>query len=194
MKKLLLMLGVGMLAGLGVSTAVIVYLPVGATLTERYAAAVEGEGGEEADTTGLEALAMGDALLEAEAATTLDTGSNATRAAVDPYEDLAGDAAGGAAEGPPSEGGPAMAPGTAVTPPAAPPVPAGIDADRLAKMFGSMPSRDAARVLDHLDDAEVGVILGKLGNREAAAILGSLDPERAALISRTVIRGERRSP
>ena len=70
----------------------------------------------------------------------------------------------------------------------------GIDADRLAKLFGSMQAREAARVLEHLDDAEVGIILGKLGNREAAAILGSLAPERAALISRSVIRGRRSSP
>jgi hypothetical protein len=65
---------------------------------------------------------------------------------------------------------------------------------RLAKLFGSMPVRDAASVLEHMDDHEVQVILGQLGNREAAAILGSLPPQRAAAISRTVIRGERSTP
>jgi flagellar motility protein MotE (MotC chaperone) len=52
-----------------------------------------------------------------------------------------------------------------------------------------MPAREAARVFEHMDDYEVQVILSQLGNREAAAILGNLAPERAAVISRAVIRG-----
>lgn len=62
---------------------------------------------------------------------------------------------------------------------------------QLAKLFASMQPREAARVLDKMDDFEVQVILNQLGNREAAAILGNLSPERAAMISRSVIRGER---
>jgi hypothetical protein len=69
--------------------------------------------------------------------------------------------------------------------------PSPIEADRLAKMFGQMQARDAAKVLEHLDDYEVQVILGQLGNREAAAILSNLSPERAAVISSSVIRAER---
>jgi Mg/Co/Ni transporter MgtE len=61
----------------------------------------------------------------------------------------------------------------------------------LAKLFASMQARDAAKVLEQMDDFEVQVILGALGNREAAAILSNLSPERAAVISRAVIRGER---
>ena len=54
-----------------------------------------------------------------------------------------------------------------------------------------MQPREAARVLDKMDDFEVQVILNQLSNRNAAAILGSLPPERAAMISRSVIRGDR---
>lgn len=61
----------------------------------------------------------------------------------------------------------------------------------LAKLFASMQARDAAKVLEQMEDFEVQVILGALGNREAAAILSNLTPERAAVISRAVIRGER---
>jgi hypothetical protein len=62
---------------------------------------------------------------------------------------------------------------------------------KLAKLFGSMQPREAARVLEHLDDTEVQVILAQLGTREAASILSNLRPERAAGISRSVLRGER---
>jgi hypothetical protein len=65
---------------------------------------------------------------------------------------------------------------------------------RLAKVFASMQAREAARVLEHLDDGEVQIILGQLGNREAAAVLSNLTPERAAVISRAIIRGERSHP
>ncbi|MEX0912214.1 MAG: hypothetical protein WD737_10565 [Gemmatimonadota bacterium] len=65
---------------------------------------------------------------------------------------------------------------------------------RLAELFASMQAREAARVLEHMDDFEVQTILTQLGNREAAAILSNLTPERAAVISRSVIRGERSTP
>lgn len=64
----------------------------------------------------------------------------------------------------------------------------------LAKLFAAMQARDAAKVLEQMEDFEVQVILGALGNREAAAILSNLSPERAAVISRAVIRGERSVP
>ena len=65
---------------------------------------------------------------------------------------------------------------------------------RLAKMFGSMQAREAARVLENMSDGEVEVILAQLGDREAASILSNLSPERAAQISQVVISGERSSP
>lgn len=71
---------------------------------------------------------------------------------------------------------------------------AGLAPERLARLFGSMQAREAARVLEFLDDQEVRIILGELGNREAAAILSHLTPERAAVISRFIIRGERSVP
>lgn len=76
---------------------------------------------------------------------------------------------------------------------AAPVLPEGaLTSAELAKLFAAMQARDAAKVLEQMDDYEVQVILGALGNREAAAILSSLPPERAAVISRAVILGERR--
>lgn len=65
---------------------------------------------------------------------------------------------------------------------------------RLAKLFGSMQAREAARVLEKMSDGEVEVILAQLGDREAASILSNLTPERAAQISQLVISGERSSP
>ena len=65
---------------------------------------------------------------------------------------------------------------------------------RLAKLFGSMQAREAARVLENMSDGEVEVILAQLGDREAASILSNLTPERAAQISQVVISGVRSSP
>ena len=65
---------------------------------------------------------------------------------------------------------------------------------RLAKLFGSMQAREAARVLEKMSDGEVEVILAQLGDREAASILSNLTPERAAQISQLVISGVRSSP
>ena len=62
---------------------------------------------------------------------------------------------------------------------------------RLAKFFGSMQAREAARVLEKMTDPEVETILAQLSDREAASILSNLTPERAAQISQVVISGER---
>lgn len=67
----------------------------------------------------------------------------------------------------------------------------GMSTAELAKLFATMQAREAARVLEHMEDQEVQMILGELGNREAASILSNLTPERAAVISRTILRGER---
>ena len=62
---------------------------------------------------------------------------------------------------------------------------------RLAKFFGSMQAREAARVLEKMTDSEVETILTQLSDRAAASILSNLTPERAAQISQVVISGER---
>ncbi len=58
---------------------------------------------------------------------------------------------------------------------------------RLAKIFGAMQARDAAAVLEKLDDGEVRAILHHLSDRKAAEILGAFSPERAAALSRAVL-------
>lgn len=62
---------------------------------------------------------------------------------------------------------------------------------RIAKIFGAMSAKDAARVLQQLDDADVQTVLGGLNDRQAAAILAGFPPERAAAISRAVMRGKK---
>jgi len=62
---------------------------------------------------------------------------------------------------------------------------------RIAKIFAAMPARDAARVLEQLDDADVQTVLTGLNDRQAAAILAGFPPARAAAISRAVIRGRK---
>lgn len=66
-----------------------------------------------------------------------------------------------------------------------------IQQDRLAKLFAAMPAKDAARVLEQMDDAEIETVLSYLRDRQAAAILGSLPTERAAGIGRSVLAGGR---
>jgi hypothetical protein len=62
---------------------------------------------------------------------------------------------------------------------------------RIAKIFAAMPAKDAARVLQQLDDADVQTVLGGLNDKQAAAILSGFPPERAAAISRAVLRGKK---
>jgi hypothetical protein len=64
---------------------------------------------------------------------------------------------------------------------------------RLAKLFGSMQAREAARVLEKMTDPEVEQILNSLSDRTAASVLSNLTPERAAQISQVVLSGERSS-
>lgn len=60
---------------------------------------------------------------------------------------------------------------------------------RLAKVFASMQSRDAAHILQQMDDGDVQTILGSLSPKQQAAILGQFPPQRAALLARATLRG-----
>ncbi len=71
---------------------------------------------------------------------------------------------------------------------AATPATAPIQERRLAKIFGAMQTKDAARVLMQMGDDDVQTILGYLGDRQAAAILATFPPQRAALIGRSSMR------
>jgi hypothetical protein len=59
---------------------------------------------------------------------------------------------------------------------------------RLAKIFSSMAPKDAAKVLQNMDDGDVKIILGYLGSRQAAAILGAFPTARAAELSRQALK------
>ena len=64
-------------------------------------------------------------------------------------------------------------------------------AEKVSKIFGAMPAKDAAKVLEQLDDAEVQSILAGLSDKQAASIMQHLPPQRAAAISKLVLRGGR---
>ena len=58
---------------------------------------------------------------------------------------------------------------------------------RLSKIFTSMPSKQAARILQQMGDGDVVVVLSGINDRKAAEILSFLPPERVAVISRSVL-------
>ena len=60
--------------------------------------------------------------------------------------------------------------------------------DRLSKIFSEMKPTEAADVLSYLSDSEIERILLGIRERDAAAILAQLEPERAAAVSRRVLR------
>ena len=62
---------------------------------------------------------------------------------------------------------------------------------RIAKIFAAMSAKDAARVLEKLDDSDVQTVLSGLNDKQAAAILSGFPAERAAAISRAAIRGKK---
>ena len=55
---------------------------------------------------------------------------------------------------------------------------------RLAKIFGAMQAKDAARVLEQMSDTDIRLILALMSDRQAAAILSALPAARAATITR----------
>lgn len=60
--------------------------------------------------------------------------------------------------------------------------------DRLSKIFSEMKPGEAADVLSYLSDGEIERVLLGIRERDAAAILAQLEPERAAAVSRRVLR------
>ncbi len=62
---------------------------------------------------------------------------------------------------------------------------------RLARIFSAMKPDEAAPVLAQLDDSQLEGILLAMQGRNAAPILAEMDPERAAALSRKVLRGNR---
>lgn len=55
---------------------------------------------------------------------------------------------------------------------------------RISRTFASMAPRDAAKVLELMEDGDVNAIIGSLTEKQAAAILAAFPPARAAAISR----------
>jgi hypothetical protein len=55
---------------------------------------------------------------------------------------------------------------------------------RISRIFAAMAPREAARVLQQLDNPDIISIVGALTEKQAAAVLMAMPPERAALISR----------
>lgn len=59
---------------------------------------------------------------------------------------------------------------------------------RLAKVFTAMDAKQAAKVLEHMDDADVQILLGYVGPRQAASILAELPPKRVATLSKLAMQ------
>jgi hypothetical protein len=60
---------------------------------------------------------------------------------------------------------------------------------RLARTFGAMNAKDAARVMEQMSDADINTLLGHLNERQAAGILANISPERAARLGERTLRG-----
>ena len=61
---------------------------------------------------------------------------------------------------------------------------------RLAKVFTAMEPKQAAKVLQHMEDGDVQVILGYVGPRQAASIMAELPPERVASLSKRAMQAK----
>lgn len=51
-----------------------------------------------------------------------------------------------------------------------------------------MDAKQAAKVLEHMDDADVQILLGYVGPRQAASILAELPPKRVATLSKLAMQ------
>lgn len=74
---------------------------------------------------------------------------------------------------------------------AVPPEPTA-EALRLGGLLGKMPPKDAARLLEQMQDTEIAQLLGHLADRQAAQILAALAPERGAGVMRAGLRAAAR--
>ena len=61
-------------------------------------------------------------------------------------------------------------------------------ARKVSKIFAQMKPEDAAAVLEYLSDEEIEAILQPMSDRNAAPILEAFPPERAAALSRILLR------
>lgn len=191
MKKMIVPIAIGLVVGLGGSVAARMML--GKEPASLEASLEEAMGGEAADSSGAHATENDSTVVaHADSVAGPIADSLGLRVAVAETTHVTGHPAAAAF------GANALVPGSDLQDAAAPATAGGaalpegaLTSAELAKLFASMQARDAAKVLEQMDDFEVQVILGALGNREAAAILANLSPERAAVISRAVIRGER---
>jgi hypothetical protein len=59
---------------------------------------------------------------------------------------------------------------------------------RIARVFASMAPRDAAKVLEQMNDADVSIILGNLTEKQTGAIMALLPAPRVAALSRGALR------
>jgi hypothetical protein len=65
---------------------------------------------------------------------------------------------------------------------------------RLAHIFAAMQPKDAAHVLEQMDNHDIQVILLELSNKQQASILSNLPVQRAAAIARETLRGSASAP
>ena len=63
-------------------------------------------------------------------------------------------------------------------------LPSGVIGERLGKIFATMPTKDAAKILAQLDDQDVSLILVKVNDKKAGEMMALLPAERAAAISK----------
>ncbi len=88
----------------------------------------------------------------------------------------------------------AAAPVAAAAPTTSADIAPAVTVRRLAKIFGTMAPRDAAKVLAELGDDDVHTLISYLSDRQAAAVMGSIPPERAAKITGMTMRLARENP
>jgi len=59
---------------------------------------------------------------------------------------------------------------------------------RLARIFGAMKAKEAAKVLDQMNDGDVRTILSMMTDKQAGAILAALPAARAAAVTKGAVR------
>lgn len=68
---------------------------------------------------------------------------------------------------------------------------AAVQLRRISRTFANMSPREAAKVLELMEDADVNAILGSLNEKQGAVILAAFPPARAAAISRQRLNAAR---
>lgn len=181
MKQVIILAAVGLLVGLGGGTGIAIMTAPGVAADSAHADSAAAHDDEPQTVVDASHVAGDTATDSAHGTTAAPADSQATSPATTAASPVAEPATHNEAPAPVKHAPSGQAPDSAAT----------VQLRRISRTFANMAARDAAKVLQLMDDQDVRAILGSLTEKQAAAILSAFPAERAASISTASLSASR---